>query len=157
MPDSDVRDRIAAHPFFADLDARLLDVLATCARIEAFPAGTTVFHEGGPADRLYAITEGRVALEVVAPDRDPLIVDTVQAGQVLGVSWLVPPHRWSCDALAVVPVEAVVFDGPCLHERCDADPRLGYLLASRVAAVLHGRMRSARIRLLDVYRHARAG
>lgn len=157
MPDADVRDRIAAHPFFAGLDDALLDVLASCARTETFPAGTTVFHEGGPADRLYAITAGRVALEVVAPDRDPLIVDSVQAGQVLGVSWLVPPHRWSCDALAVVPVEAIAFDGPCLHDRCADDPQLGYELARRVAAVLHGRMRSARIRLLDVYRHARAG
>jgi len=80
-----------------------------------------------------------------------MIVDTVQAGDLVGLAWLVPPYRWDLDARAVEPVNAVAFDAMCLRTKCDKDPRVGYLLMQRVAGTMHDRIRSARVRLLDVY------
>jgi CRP-like cAMP-binding protein len=122
-----------------------------------FQAGSYVFREGEPADRLYLVRHGRVALELLVPQRGPVIVDTVQAGELLGVSWLFPPYRWQFDAHAVKPVEALAFQGAALRAACEQDPLFGYQLMRRIGAVMEHRMQSARVRLLDLYDHASAG
>jgi CRP/FNR family transcriptional regulator, cyclic AMP receptor protein len=122
-----------------------------------FQAGSYLFHEGDPADRLFLVRRGRVALELLVPGRGPLIVDTVQAGELLGVSWLFPPYRWQLDARAVKPVEALAADGAALRAACEQDPRFGYQLTQRIGAVMQHRLQSARVRLLDLYGHASAG
>src|SRR5438046_2229348 len=45
----------------------------------------------------------------------PLTIDTMEEGEVLGWSWLVPPYRYFGDARAVTPVSATALDGDCLR------------------------------------------
>ena len=92
-----------------------------------------------------------VALELTAPGRAPLVLETVGEDGVLGWSWLVPPYKWFCDARAVEPTDVVVLDGACLRGKCDADPALGYALLTRVSQVMHERLQATRVRLLDLY------
>lgn len=122
-----------------------------------FQAGSYLFHEGEPADRLFLLRRGRVALELLVPQRGPVIVDTVQSGELLGVSWMFPPYRWQFDAHAVKPVEALAFRGAAVRDACDQDPLFGYQLMQRIGAVMQHRLQSARVRLLDLYGHASAG
>jgi CRP/FNR family transcriptional regulator, cyclic AMP receptor protein len=145
------------HPFFADLDPTDLDEVVGCATNVRFAAGDYLFREGGAADTFYIVREGRVALDVYAPGRGPLTVDTVESGEIVGLSWLFPPHTWQLDARAVVPVRAVAIDGACLRSKCDTNTRLGYELMQRLSFVVHRRMQSARMRLIDLYGDSRAG
>jgi hypothetical protein len=92
-----------------------------------------------------------VAIEADTPMGGPVVIETVDDGEVLGWSWLIPPHRWLFDARAVQPTSTVVFDGACLRTKCDEDPELGYDLMQRVAQVMYARLQAARIRLLDLY------
>ena len=85
------------------------------------------------------------------PGRGEGVVATVDEGDVVGWSWLVPPYRWFFDARAVTEVSAVSVDAGCLREKCDEDPALGYALMQRVAQVMYQRLQSARIRMLDLY------
>ena len=128
-------------------------VAGTPVRCEA---GASLFHEGEAADRLFLVQRGRVALELVVPGRGPLIIDTIGAGEVLGLSWLLPPRRWQFDAHALEPVEAVAFDGAAVLALCERDSHLGYQLTLRLAEVMLRRMQSARLRLIDLYGHADA-
>lgn len=145
---------VADHEFVRGLAPADVATLAGCGRNERFAAGSYLFREGEPADRFYLVRTGRVALEIHAPGRGALVVDTAEPGEVAGVSWLFPPHRWQFDARASEPVRAVGFDAACLRDKAEADPRLGYELMKRFAALLLRRMQSARLRLLDVYDHA---
>jgi CRP/FNR family cyclic AMP-dependent transcriptional regulator len=79
------------------------------------------------------------------------VLDTVEAGEVLGWSWLVPPYRWNFDGRAVDDVRATRFDGACLRGKCTDDPELGYAFLQRVVGVMSARLHSARFRLLDLY------
>ncbi len=80
-----------------------------------------------------------------------VVVDTADAGNVVGFSWLVPPYRWLFDARAVEDTGTVAFDGRCLRSKCEQDPRLGYELMKLVTQVMFGRLVAARVGLLDLY------
>jgi CRP-like cAMP-binding protein len=110
-----------------------------------------LFREGEPADIFYLLRRGRVALELHAPERGGLVIDTIEPDEVVGWSWLFPPYRWHFDARAASEVRAVAFDGACLRGKCDDDKELGYELMKRFGQVMIDRMQHARVRLLDVY------
>jgi CRP/FNR family cyclic AMP-dependent transcriptional regulator len=142
---------LGGHPFFAGLDASAVELVAGCASNVHFAAGSYIFGQGEAADRFYVIRHGRVALEVHSPVRGPLVIDTMDEGEVLGWSWLIPPYRYFADARAVTAVSATALDGACLRGKCEEDPGLGYQLLTRVTAVMFQRLQSARVRLLDLY------
>jgi CRP-like cAMP-binding protein len=137
-----------SHPFLQDLNAEHLATLAECAMPTGFKAEQVIFREGEMANRFYLILEGRVALETEAPDRPPVPVDSVTAGDVLGWSWLFPPYTWNFTARAVGPVRAIFFYGTWLRECCAADPALGYELMRRTAGVVIRRLQATRQQLL---------
>jgi CRP/FNR family transcriptional regulator, cyclic AMP receptor protein len=138
-------------PALSGLAPAHLELIAGCAVNTRFEAGAQVFREGDAADVFYAIRHGSVALEIHVPARDPVVVETLHEGDLLGWSWLFPPYRWSFDARAVEPVAAIAFDGACLRGKCDADHDLGYALMGRIAPVIIERLQATRLRLLDVY------
>jgi hypothetical protein len=88
---------------------------------------------------------------VYGPAVGTVVVDTADAGNVVGFSWLVPPYRWLFDARAVEDTGTVAFDGRCLRSKCEQDPRLGYELMKLVTQVMFGRLVAARVGLLDLY------
>jgi CRP-like cAMP-binding protein len=138
-------------PVFAGLDERFAVQLAGCAATAGFTHGETMFREGDAADVFYVVRRGRVALELFVPGRGPLTIETLEAGEVVGWSWLFPPYRWHFDARAVTGVRAVAVDGACLRAKCDENQALGYELMRRFSAVLIERLQATRVRLLDLY------
>jgi CRP-like cAMP-binding protein len=138
-------------PVFAGLTSDQLEFVAGCASNARFKDGEMLFREGDKADIFYVIRHGSVALEIFAPPSGAVTIETVEAGEVVGWSWLFPPYRRYFDARAVGLVRATAFDGTCLRDKCDADPALGYQLMSRFAQVLIERLQATRLRLLDVY------
>ena len=145
---------LRGHKFFAGLDSEYLTLLSGCASNVVFAADSFLFREGEPAETFYLIREGKVALEIAAPWRGALVVQTLGPGDVAGFSWLFDPHRWEFDGRAVERVLAVQMDGACLRGKCDADPRLGYELMQRFAGLMTSRLQATRLQLLDVYGHA---
>lgn len=137
--------------FFAGLDQATLALLAGCAQNVRFAAGQMAFRAGEPADTFYVIRRGRLALELHSPDRGALTIETLDEGDVVGWSWLIPPNVWVFDGRAVLPTAAIALDGACLRVKCAEDPALAYQLLQRVAHVMYERLQAARIRLLDLY------
>jgi CRP/FNR family transcriptional regulator, cyclic AMP receptor protein len=146
---------LRGHKFFAGLGDDHLKLLTGCAANVVFPAGTFLFREGEPADTFFLIRDGSVALEIAAPGRGALVVQTMHEGDVVGFSWLVEPHhRFEFDGRAVERVRALQMDGACLRGKCDEDLRLGYELMRRFAALAYSTLQATRLQLLDVYGHA---
>jgi CRP-like cAMP-binding protein len=142
---------IASSPVFAGLPDDDLALIAGCGKNVGFEEGELMFREGDDADTFFLVRRGRVAFELHTPDRGGLVIDTADPGDVVGWSWLFPPYRWHFDARAVDDVRAIAFDGACLRGKCADDPRLGYELMKRFAAVMIDRLQHTRFRLLDVY------
>jgi CRP-like cAMP-binding protein len=138
-------------PVFEGLDAATLALIAGCARNEAFPAGRLIVAEGDPADTFLLVRRGRIALELHAPGRGPLVIETVEPGEVVGWSWLFPPYRWHLAVRASQDVGALSFDGACLRGKIESDHGLGYELMRRFARLAIDRLEHTQLRLLDVY------
>ena len=147
----DIETLIQEHSFFAGLDAAALELVAGCASNVHFASGEFLFHEGDPANQFYLVRNGRVRLETLAPGRAPVVLETIQTGEVIGWSWLFPPYLWHFDAVAAESVRATAFDGKCLRGKCEENHDLGYELAMRSAQIMMQRLQATRLQLLDVY------
>ena len=147
---------LGAHPFLRGMPERHLKKLAGCARHAHFKAGAFIIREGKPAEHFYLLTGGRVALEIHAPTGGAIALQTLEAGEVLGWSWLVEPYRWRFDGRAVEEVAAVALDAAGLREQCAKDHELAYELLKRFVGVVSGRLEATRMQLLDLYGTSRA-
>jgi CRP-like cAMP-binding protein len=142
---------LSEHPFLQGLDPEYLQLVSGCASNVRFEAGQYLFREDEEANWFYIIRQGKVAVEAYAAERGSVIIDTVEEGDVLGWSWLIPPYNWHFDARAVELTRAIALDGKCLRNKCEHDHNLGYELLKRFAHIIEQRLEATRIRLLDLY------
>jgi CRP-like cAMP-binding protein len=146
-----MEDLLAETAFFKDLDPAYRSILAGCGRNMVFQAGDFIFREGDESRLFYLIRAGRVALEINVPGRGAMIIQTLQEGDVLSWSWMIPPYKKQFDARAVELSRAIAFDGACIGKKCEEDPRLGYEFFKRFAVIIARRLAAARLQLLDFY------
>ncbi len=142
---------IAEHPFFAGLEPAYMKLLVGCASNRRFKAGSYILKEGSQANEFYLIRAGKVALEISAPQRQPIVVETLDEGDIMGWSWLLPPYVWRFNAHASEDTAAIALDGKCLRTKCEKNHDLGYELLKRFANVIAQRLEATRFQLLDVY------
>ncbi len=142
---------LSEQPFFAGLDPSFCKLACGCAKNVRFDPGQYIFHEGDAADQFYLVRQGRVALQISAPGRGALTFQTLRDGEVFGISWLVPPYRWTYDAKALEPVRAISMGATCLRDKCETDHDLGYEIMKRFMTVMIDRLHATRLQILDVY------
>jgi CRP-like cAMP-binding protein len=97
------------------------------------------------------IETGKVLLESVGCFGEPLLIETIGAGDLLGWSWMFPPYVWHFTARAIEPTTAIFFLGTILREYCEKDHSLGYELLKRISAVMVKRLQAAHKQMLSVY------
>lgn len=139
------------HPFFKDLKPQDLAFIVGCASNVLFKEGDIILREGAPADKFYLIRQGRIAIDIQATENQSITIQTIQEGDILGWSWLIPPHKNKFNARAVSDIRAIALDGKCLREKCEKNHDLGYELIKRLARVFTQRLELTRIQLLDLY------
>jgi len=92
---------LGSHPFFAGLNAGAMRLIAGCASNVHFAEGEFLFEEGHEANQFWVIRRGRVAMQLESPGQGAIVFDTMDEGEVVGWSWLVPPYRFFADGRQV--------------------------------------------------------
>jgi CRP-like cAMP-binding protein len=138
-----------SHAYLKELSERHLMVLASGARPFTTPADNYLAREGSSANAFYLIQSGHVALETEVPKRGTVRLQTMGPGEIIGWSWLIPPHRWRFDCVAVDDVQGISFEANWLREQCECDHELGYHLLRHLMTVLASRLAATRIQLLE--------
>lgn len=128
--------------------------LESIAESAALAANEVMFEVDSPAEKFYLIDEGRVGLEISIPGRTPIVLETLGAGDMVGVSWLFPPYRWSWRARALTQTTVFIFDAHQIRGRGEVDRELAFHLYRTVAAEAVRRLQRARVQLLDIYSEA---
>jgi len=140
---------LAKHPFVFGMSTQDVGLLADCALKVHFRKGELIFREGEKADKVHLIESGSVALEACYAPKSIIVVGTINAGELLGLSWLFPPHKWRVSARACESTTAIVFNGAILREYSERDHSLGFQLFKRISEVMARRLESSRQRLLE--------
>src|SRR6266699_956767 len=142
--------KMAEHPFLKGMKPEHLHALADCAMEVEFKPGEWIFREGDLANRFYLIERGRVNIGAGIQNHDPIHLQTLGPGDVLGWSWLFPPYYWHFGARAASPVKAIFLYGTRLRERCEQDHDLGYELRNRTPEVVIKRLEAAQRYLVQL-------
>lgn len=137
------------HLFFKGLESEHISFLVDCSSNVEFEAGQYLCRQEESADFFYAIHSGLVALELNSHDQSPIAVQSIQADDVLGWSWLVPPYHWRFNARAIDTTQALALDARCLRSHCDENHELGYQLLVRLVQVMTERLESTRRQLIQ--------
>ena len=142
---------LAEHPFLTWFDRKQVALLTDCALPATFKTGEIIFREGERAERFYLIISGKVALESSAEYGEPVIIETIGAGDLLGWSWMMPPYQWHFTARALEPTNAIFFAAAILRQYCEKDHLLGFELHKRISAVMMKRLQAARKKMIAIH------
>ena len=111
--------------------------------------------EGEETSLLAIVIAGRVALQMHGPERGTTTILTVEPGDIVGWSALVPPHRSTSTAVALEESTLLVFESRRLRALLDADVALAATLYPRLLEALGRRLSATRHQLLDLYAQER--
>lgn len=126
-----------------------LEKVAALAVPREYEAGTTVFTVGSPAESLYVVEQGKVALQMQLPLAEPLgarrvTVDVVTRGETFGWSAVLERRRYTLTALCVEPTRVATIDGMKLIALLQENHRIGYEVMSHLIDVVASRLDETR-------------
>src|SRR4249919_3050399 len=113
--DTRIDAALASGWFGAGLPETTRARLATLAELTSVPTGAVVLREGAAVDSFGVVVDGRLAIRLAVPGRTAVTVLTIEPGDCVGWSALVPPHRATSTVVATEPTTIVSFDGPPLR------------------------------------------
>lgn len=149
---ADLATQLETHPFLRGVSGELLHRLASISRETRLPAGAMLLREGADAETMFLLQSGRVALELAVPGKGTVQLESLQGGDLVGLSWLFPPYRWRFEARVVEPVVALAIDARKLRAWMTEDAALGQIVAMRLVSQLYERLVRVRTQRLDLYK-----
>ncbi len=149
MSNQSIEDYLPTHAFFSGLDDSFMKFLSDSATQLRVKKGDVLFQQGERADKFYLLRNGQMSVQVPALMGPTLEIQTLGEDQILGWSWLISPYRWNFQARALDDSDLLEFDGSAILARCEEDPKFGYELLKRFAALMSERLDAARQKMMD--------
>ncbi len=119
--------------------------LAALATEVTFATDQIIYREGDLGEAIYFIEEGQVIIEMSVPESSkPVMMYTVEPGQLFGWSALFPPRRKQARARAVVPTRVIAIRAAQLRAAFQADQSLQNAMIERVTEVIADRLSATR-------------
>ncbi len=149
MNNQPITEYLLAHEFFSELNKDFLTLLCESASILDIKKGQVLFRHGERADKFYIIRNGRISVQIPAIIGPNLEIQALSTDEVLGWSWLISPYQWHFQAKAEEDSNLLEFDGISLLEQCEKQPKFGYELLKRFAALMSERLDASRQKMMD--------
>lgn len=141
-------ERLRRSDLFAELtDADLAEIAAFCWE-ETHQEGAVLLTEDAPAERLFLVEQGKLALEkkIQLGKRSKARAATigyVAPGSVSGWSALVRPYLYASAALCLEPTRVIAIDGARLRAYLEQHPAAGFKVLGVLASLIGTRYKSA--------------
>ena len=148
---SDPIAALSASWFGAGLSPEAVARLAGASAIHDVEPGTEITREGQVTEVFAIVLAGRVALRTLVPERGMVTILTVEPGDIVGWSALVPPHRGTATAIAIEPVRLLELPGEKLRALLRADQSLAASVYPRLLTAVGRRLAATRMQLLDLF------
>jgi CRP/FNR family transcriptional regulator, cyclic AMP receptor protein len=123
-----------------EAEAAALLALGTSAGLRG---GEVLFRLGDAAEAIYIIERGclslRMPMELAGQARD-VGVEERGAGQTVGWSGLIPPHRFTLEAIAVVDSTVLVLPRTVVLRHFESRPAIGWAVTENLASIVGQRL-----------------
>jgi len=149
MNNQSITEYLSAHEFFCEFSDDVLKFLCECSSMREIKKGQILFLQGEHADKFYVVRSGRISLQLPAIMGPTLEIQAVDEDQVLGWSWLISPYQWNFQTKAEDDSELLQFDGAAILAQCELDPKLGFELVKKFAALMSVGLNAARLKMMD--------
>jgi len=106
------------------------------------PVNTTLFEQGDPAECIYLLAEGEVAIRYKPDDGPPLTIARVRAEGVIGWSAAIGNPEYTSSVICTTDCKILRMRSAALRELYDVDPVTGALILEKLAAMIEVRLRS---------------
>lgn len=140
--------RLSRSEIFEDLPEEDLLAIAGFCREVSYHEGEAVLVEGEPANQLFVVERGKLALEARVDlgrhsTRRNATIGYVGAGRMAGFSTLSSPHIYSTSAICVEPTRTIVVNGDMLRAYLEAHPAAGLKVMDKLTVLIADRYRRA--------------
>jgi CRP-like cAMP-binding protein len=149
--DMELDERLSAVWLTQGLSAAALHGLGRLARPRRLAAGDVLMREGEATASMSVVLAGRIALRMRVPERGLVTITTIEPGDVVGWSAVVPPFRATSTAIALSDTELAELDGGALRAALDADADLAHEVYPVLLRAVARRLEGARLQLLDLF------
>lgn len=144
-------DSLAAAWLTHGIRPHVRATLAALADWRGFRAGDVLMREGDPSGFLGVVLTGRLGLSLRVPERGPVTILTVEPGDVVGWSAVVPPFKATSTVVALADSELAWFDAAVLRAALDNDDTLAAAFYPVLLRAVSRRLGGTRQQLLDLF------
>lgn len=138
---------------FKGLNTRQLQLFAKHFREEQFKAGEVIFPQGSPAQKLFILLDGEVALGIEAKGKIDITAYLVaKKGEAFGLSSLIKPHQNNVTAICNKKTRALSIDGEVLRKLMKQNSKAGIKIMERVTEIYYRRLNSARAMITNLFK-----
>lgn len=130
-------DRLRKVDILQGLTEGELQSIAQFFEEENVAAGVILCKEGGSAERLYVLEQGRVSIS--SNKSGQYDIDT--PGKIVGWSFLVPPFLYTGSAITVTPSKVLVIKSPDFYYVLHKEPKMGMKVINNLAQVIASRLK----------------
>jgi len=99
-------------------------------------AGVTLCEEGGSAERLYVLEQGRISIRSKKGGQ----YDIEGPGKIVGWSFLVPPFLYTASAVTTAPCKVLVIKSPDFYYVLHKEPKMGMKVINNLSQVIGSRL-----------------
>ena len=132
----DKRQLLRAHPFFRELDERIVDRLIPHAITRKVKKGTSLFRKGDIGTNLYAVCSGAVRVSAPSDEGKDAVFNLIVPGEIFGEIAFLDGGPRTADAMMIDPGELMVIERrdfiPLLHDYPELALRLLEILCRRL-------------------------
>ncbi len=143
-----IAERLERAEIFSDLSHEdRLAIARYCQEVNCLE-NDTILVEGEPAQQLFVVERGKVALEKriqIGRHSTPrnATIGYVEPGKIAGFSALTAPYTYSTSGICVEPTRAIAIPAQPLRAYLETHPAAGLIVMNHLAAIISNRYRQS--------------
>jgi CRP/FNR family cyclic AMP-dependent transcriptional regulator len=145
-------DALKGCVLFTGFSDTQLSALAELSEGEQLQSGQIIFAQDDPAERLYVLLSGRVAIRFKPHDGETLTVTEIRQGGVFGWSAALGRRSYTSSAVCLEAGEALGLRGADLRRLCETQPETVVVILERLAEVIAQRLQATHAQVLALLR-----
>jgi CRP-like cAMP-binding protein len=143
-------DTLPSIPLFLVLEHGQKEILRTLFEPYNCPLETVIFKQGEPANYLYIIINGKVAIHYKPYDGSSIILTHLHSGDAFGWSAVVGSAFYTSSIISESQVESVRIKKGDLQTLILNHPEIGKIIIDRLADIVSSRLKNAHAQVQSI-------